>query len=568
MRRAVPSLWFCLATLSVLTTADAPADAQRVLLSASRDDAPASTSLVDLATGAVTPFSSDFTDSSMATSDGTFVLRLVSPDTRWRVRDMASGVEVLLPFEFTPVAPHPRQPAIFGFAPGAVPARLDGSGLTLWPVCGAAMASTMRVALDGLRLFVLCSHEVVVVDTASGLPLRRLRVGEPVAVFGFVLGRDDSTLLVLRVRDDVRELARIDTHTGATLEAVPYAGPPLIESTPARDAFVGSACRHRRPEPVLCTLIVTDVDTLARSATVRLVRVVQPLLGQSRQPARLSEFLRGVPEPGDAPRLQHRGVIDGPVDVSRGRLTMGVAFPPLPPVLDAPAGRGPVGTPDVDPACGVARRHRLRAGGRIAAGRGQSGLGLPGPRDDVFRGGGAGRPLFRAPPGHKRQRHQRSVERSGHRRALRPAMMQPMASWMWLAGGLVLLAVELATPSGFFVMFFGIGALLTGLAAAAGAVTGQVPQWTLFTVSSVLSLLLFRGKIQKRVEHSGPLLPVDSLVGEIAFPVEAMAAGAVGRVALRGSNWEARNEGDTPLGANQRCRVTRVSGLQLGVVAE
>lgn len=147
-------------------------------------------------------------------------------------------------------------------------------------------------------------------------------------------------------------------------------------------------------------------------------------------------------------------------------------------------------------------------------------------------------------------------------------MMQPMASWMWLAGGLVLLAVELATPSGFFVMFFGIGALLTGLAAAAGAVTTPVPQWTLFTVSSVLSLLLFRGKIQKRVEHSGPLLPVDSLVGEIAFPVDAMAAGAVGRVALRGSSWEARNEGDTTLGANQRCRVTRVSGLQLGVVAE
>ena len=47
-----------------------------------------------------------------------------------------------------------------------------------------------------------------------------------------------------------------------------------------------------------------------------------------------------------------------------------------------------------------------------------------------------------------------------------------------------------------------------------------------------------------------------------------MAPGAVGRVALRGSNWEARNEGDTALGANQRCRVTRVSGLQLGVVAE
>ncbi len=144
----------------------------------------------------------------------------------------------------------------------------------------------------------------------------------------------------------------------------------------------------------------------------------------------------------------------------------------------------------------------------------------------------------------------------------------PMVWWMWLAGGLALLAVELATPSGFFVMFFGVGAILTGLAAGVGLVTGPVAQWTLFTVASVLSLLLFRGKIQARVEHTGPLLPVDSLVGDIAFPAEAIAPGAVGRVELRGTSWDARNEGDTPLGAHQRCRVTRVSGLQLGVVAE
>ena len=139
---------------------------------------------------------------------------------------------------------------------------------------------------------------------------------------------------------------------------------------------------------------------------------------------------------------------------------------------------------------------------------------------------------------------------------------------MWLAGGFVLLVAELVTPSGFYIMFFGVGAILTGAAASVGAVTGPVTQWLTFTVISVLSLLLFRGKIQAQVERSGPLLPVDSLVGEVAFPVDAMPAGSVGRVSLRGTTWDARNVGDTALGANQRCRVTRVSGLQLGVVAE
>lgn len=146
-------------------------------------------------------------------------------------------------------------------------------------------------------------------------------------------------------------------------------------------------------------------------------------------------------------------------------------------------------------------------------------------------------------------------------------MMTAMEWWIWLAGGFVLLVAELVTPSGFFIMFFGVGAILTGVAASVGAVTAPAAQWLVFTVVSVLSLLLFRGKIQARVEpDSRP--PVDSLVGEIAIPVDTMAPGAVGRVALRGSNWEARNEGDIALGANQRCRVTRVSGLQLGVVAE
>ena len=38
-----------------------------------------------------------------------------------------------------------------------------------------------------------------------------------------------------------------------------------------------------------------------------------------------------------------------------------------------------------------------------------------------------------------------------------------MTPWMWIALGLVLAAIELATPSGFFIIFFGLGALIVGL---------------------------------------------------------------------------------------------------------
>jgi membrane protein implicated in regulation of membrane protease activity len=140
--------------------------------------------------------------------------------------------------------------------------------------------------------------------------------------------------------------------------------------------------------------------------------------------------------------------------------------------------------------------------------------------------------------------------------------------WLWLVAGFVLLVLELVTPSGFFIMFFGVGALVAGALAATGLVTNAGLQWLVFTAASVVCLLLFRGKIQARVESTGARPPVDSLVGEIVIPVEGIAPGAVGRVSLRGSNWEARNDGAVGVYANQRCKVVRVSGLQVGIVAE
>jgi membrane protein implicated in regulation of membrane protease activity len=140
--------------------------------------------------------------------------------------------------------------------------------------------------------------------------------------------------------------------------------------------------------------------------------------------------------------------------------------------------------------------------------------------------------------------------------------------WMWLAAGFVLLVFELVTPSGFFIMFFGAGAVVVGLLSGAGLVATPWVQWLVFTAVSVACLFLFRGKIQARVEASGARPPVDSLLGEIAVPIEGIAPGAVGRVSLRGSTWEARNDSTIGVYANQRCKVVRVSGLQVGIVAE
>ena len=137
---------------------------------------------------------------------------------------------------------------------------------------------------------------------------------------------------------------------------------------------------------------------------------------------------------------------------------------------------------------------------------------------------------------------------------------------MWLAGGLVLLLIELATPSGFFVMFFGLGALTVGVLERLGAFQAAWFQWLVFTLTSVVYLLLFRGPLQKKFDT--PAANVDTLVNELAIPRERIPPGAVGRVDLRGALWNARNESSAIVETGQRCKVTRVDGLMVFIQPE
>lgn len=137
---------------------------------------------------------------------------------------------------------------------------------------------------------------------------------------------------------------------------------------------------------------------------------------------------------------------------------------------------------------------------------------------------------------------------------------------MWLAGGLVLLVIEVVTPSGFFVMFFGLGALTVGTLGRLGFGGAPWVQWLVFTVTSVVYLLLFRGRLQDRVDR--PAASVDTLVGELAVPRERIQPGDVGRVELRGTLWTGRNDFTQPLEPGQRCRVTGVDNLVVFVQPE
>jgi inner membrane protein len=136
-----------------------------------------------------------------------------------------------------------------------------------------------------------------------------------------------------------------------------------------------------------------------------------------------------------------------------------------------------------------------------------------------------------------------------------------MLWWIWLVAGLALMLGELLTPGGFYLLFFGIGASATALAAALGL--GDLTAQTLvFLGVSLGALALFRRPLLARIANSTPP-PQQALTGEIAVPMHLIPAHAVGQAELRGTVWSARNLADRPLLSGERCRVERTEGLTI-----
>ncbi|MBI1792139.1 MAG: NfeD family protein [Acidobacteria bacterium] len=143
-----------------------------------------------------------------------------------------------------------------------------------------------------------------------------------------------------------------------------------------------------------------------------------------------------------------------------------------------------------------------------------------------------------------------------------------MEWWIWLLLGLVLLGLEVMTPGGFYLLFFGCGAVAVGIVVAAGVSAEAWVQWLLFSGLSILALLLFRRPLLEKVRRSTPSGEVDSLVGQAAVAMDEIGGGAMGKVELRGTSWSARNAGTAAVGAGQRCKVEKVDGLTLWVRGE
>ncbi|MFZ1817638.1 MAG: NfeD family protein, partial [Nitrospira sp.] len=136
-----------------------------------------------------------------------------------------------------------------------------------------------------------------------------------------------------------------------------------------------------------------------------------------------------------------------------------------------------------------------------------------------------------------------------------------MTWWLWAFLGLFLLGSEIVTPGGFYMLFFGIGALVVGALVGLGMIHSEWMSWLLFSVFSVASLVILRPPLRRLMTADrGNVSSVDTMGGETAIVLDDLPPGATGKAECRGSTWNAHNAGDKPLLKGQRSLVDRVDG--------
>jgi inner membrane protein len=139
-----------------------------------------------------------------------------------------------------------------------------------------------------------------------------------------------------------------------------------------------------------------------------------------------------------------------------------------------------------------------------------------------------------------------------------------MSWWIWVLVGFALLAIEFASTT-MHIGFFAAGAFLVAAAVGFGWDGPLWAQLLVFTVTSLLALLVFRPIVIRKLKLRGGDSPVDDLVGETATALDDIAAAGIGKVEMRGSTWSARNVGASPVTKGQRCAIERIDGLMLQI---
>lgn len=132
--------------------------------------------------------------------------------------------------------------------------------------------------------------------------------------------------------------------------------------------------------------------------------------------------------------------------------------------------------------------------------------------------------------------------------------------WIWILVGVILLVMELTLP-GLLLFFFGLGAVVTGLAVFLLPL-GLSAQLLLFSVLSVVMLLTLRRVLKPILYRKGASGPdSEEFTGRTARVTEAIAPPLAGAVEFNGCRWSAR--ADAPIASGDWVAITGRDNLTL-----
>ncbi len=141
-----------------------------------------------------------------------------------------------------------------------------------------------------------------------------------------------------------------------------------------------------------------------------------------------------------------------------------------------------------------------------------------------------------------------------------------MPWWGWIIFGALLLGSELMfIDAAFFLVFIGLAAIITGLVDLLGLGLEYWAQWILFAGLSLVTMVLFRKQLYKRLRGGNSAGYQTGPAGETIKLDLNLAPGDSGRFSYRGTTWTIMNMGAEAMSSGENVRIHSVDGLTLKI---
>ncbi len=133
-------------------------------------------------------------------------------------------------------------------------------------------------------------------------------------------------------------------------------------------------------------------------------------------------------------------------------------------------------------------------------------------------------------------------------------------SYIWIIAGMILIIVEIFTPTKFVFLSMGAGMLCAGLIAYSGA--SFFIQIIIFTVVCSVTLLLIRNFLKKR-EKKEIIFGAPGLIGKVGLVTRRIDGLHGGLVKIEGETWRAIEMENKIVDEGRSVRVENIEGTKL-----